>query len=409
MPNATVIGSDAKGDCRVAVTPGKSLAIEVKTGDPHLFERGIREVVDETFAALAARGGLKATVAVADEGALNYVLAARVEIAVRLAFPEAEALAPKIERRPSEADAPRRSRLYAPGNNPRVLVGIELHGADCVLVDLEDSVPSAEKPAARVLVKHLLAAIDFPNEVWVRINPLALGGTDDVREVLFARPHGVALPKAESKEDILALVRELEKAEKAVGAPVGSTWIMPILETGKGVLHAEEIAAADPRVVAVAFGAEDYTRDVGARRTPEALLFARSMIVAAAKAAGVQASDTVYGNVDDEAGLAVEAKHARDLGFDGKGAIHPAQVPVLHAAFTPSEKEMEEARAIVAAAEDAEKRGIGAIVIGGKMIDRPVLERAKRALRLADRLSGRQVEQPGSPRASAVEGKGARR
>ncbi|MCX6101501.1 MAG: CoA ester lyase, partial [Candidatus Bipolaricaulota bacterium] len=166
--------------------------------------------------------------------------------------------------------------------------------------------------------------------------------------------------------------------------------LMPILETGKGVLHAEEISCADPRVVVIAFGAEDFTRDVGARRAPEALLFARSMIVAAAKAAGVQASDTVYADIDDEAGLAAEAKLARDLGFDGKGAIHPAQVPALHVAFTPSEKEMEEARAIVAAAEDAEKRGIGAIAIGGKMIDRPVLERARCALRFADRLAGRQ-------------------
>jgi citrate lyase subunit beta/citryl-CoA lyase len=396
MPNEIVAGSDAKGDCRVNVTPGKALVIAVASDDPHLFEQGIREVVDETLAKL---GRVKATVSVADKGALDYVIAARVEAAVRLAFPEIPAISPTVRRRPSEHDAPRRSRLYAPGNNPRLLVGIELHGADCVLLDLEDSVPPAEKPAARVLVKHLLGAIDFPNEVWVRINPLALGGADDVREVILARPHGVALPKAESRDDVVALSKELAKAEQAVGAPLGSTWIMPILETAKGILHAEEIAAADPRVAVVAFGAEDYTRDVGARRTSESLLFARSMMVAAAKAAGVQASDTVYADVDDEAGLAAEAHLARDLGFDGKGAIHPGQIPALHAAFTPSEKEMEEARKTVAAAEEAEARGIGAIAIGGKMIDRPVLERAKRALRLADRLAGRpaglQAGQPG--------------
>jgi citrate lyase subunit beta/citryl-CoA lyase len=398
MADEIVVGSDAKGDCRISAAPAKVPAVEVTTGDPHLFERGIREVVDETLAKL---GRVRANVAVADQGALDYVLAARVEAAVRLMSPDTGAQAPKAivpetRRRPSEKDAPRRSRLYAPGNSPRILVGIELHGADCVLVDLEDSVPPAEKAAARVLVKHLLTAIDFPNEVWVRINPLSLGGADDVREVLLARPHGVALPKAESKGDVVALSKELAKVEKEIGASVGLTWIMPILETGKGVLHAEEIASADPRVVVVAFGAEDYTRDVGARRTPEALLFARSMIVAAAKAAGVQASDTVYANVDDEAGLAAEAKLARDLGFDGKGAIHPAQVPTLHAAFTPSEKEMEEARRVVAAAEEAEARGIGAIAIGGKMIDRPVLERAKRAIKLAERL--------GSRRASSVDG-----
>ncbi len=391
MPNETIVGSDAKGDCRVTVTSAKSPAIEVATGDPRLFERGIREVVDETLAALASRARLEATVSVADEGALDYVLAARVEAAVRLAFPDTAALTPRVRRTLSAHDAPRRSRLYAPGNSPRILVGIELHGADLVLVDLEDSVPPAEKPAARVLVKHLLSAIDFPNEVWVRINPLSLGGADDIREIILARPHGVALPKAESRGDVEALAAELAKAERATGAPVGSTWIMPILETGKGVLHAEEIASADPRVVVVAFGAEDFTRDVGARRTPEALLFARSMIVAAAKAAGVQASDTVYADVDDEVGLAAEATLARDLGFDGKGAIHPAQVPFLHIAFTPSEKEMEEARAVVAAAEEAEARGVGAIAVGGKMVDRPVLERARRALKLAERLGSRRA------------------
>jgi citrate lyase subunit beta/citryl-CoA lyase len=386
MPDGMSVGSDAKGDCRVSLVPGKSLAIAVATEDPRLFERGICEVVEETLAKL---GQVKATLSVADKGSLDYVIAARVEAAVRLAFPEIPAIPPELRRRPSEKDAPRRSRLYAPGNNPRLLVGIELHGADCVLLDLEDSVPPAEKAAARVLVKHLLGAIDFPNEVWVRINPLDLGGREDVAEVVRGRPHGVALPKAESGGDVVALSKELAKAEQAVGAPLGSTWIMPILETAKGILHAEEIAAADPRVAVIAFGAEDFTRDVGARRTAESLLFARSMIVTAAKAAGVQASDTVYADVEDETGLAAEAHLARDLGFDGKGAIHPGQIPALHAAFTPSEREMDEARVIVAAAEEAGARGIGAIAIGGKMIDRPVLERARRALRFADRLADR--------------------
>jgi citrate lyase subunit beta/citryl-CoA lyase len=226
----------------------------------------------------------------------------------------------------------------------------------------------------------------------VRVNPLGLGGEDDVREVLLARPHGVALPKAESRDDVRAMASVLEQAERASGAAVGTTWIMPIVETARGVLHAEEIAAADPRVAIVAFGAEDFTRDVGARRTPDALLFARSMIVAAAKATGVQASDTVYGNVDDEAGLAVEAALARDLGFDGKGAIHPSQVGTLHEAFTPSVQEIEQARAIVAAAEAAEAQGVGAVAVDGKMVDRPVLERARRALRLAERLGHRTAE-----------------
>ncbi|MEW5825867.1 MAG: aldolase/citrate lyase family protein [Candidatus Bipolaricaulota bacterium] len=386
MPEAIVVGSGAKGDGRVSVTVGVAPEVEVTTADPRLFERGIREVVDETLAKL---GRIRAKVQVADEGALDYVLAARLEAAVRSALPKSRPIAPPVERRPSLADAPRRSRLYAPGNHPRVLAGIELHDADVVLLDLEDSVPPAEKAAARVLVKHLLAAIDFPNEVWVRVNALADGGEADVREVLLGRPHGIALPKAESADDVRALARLLDEVEGEMGRASRTTWIMPIVETACGVLHADEIAGADPRVVVVALGAEDFTRDVGARRTPEALLFARSMVVIAAKAAGVQASDTVYARVDDEDGLAAEAELARDLGFDGKGAIHPTQIAVIHEAFSPDEQEMEQARKIVAAAQEAEARGLGAIAIEGRMIDRPVLERARRTLQFADRLATR--------------------
>jgi citrate lyase subunit beta/citryl-CoA lyase len=243
-----------------------------------------------------------------------------------------------------------------------------------------------EKVAARILVKHLLATIELP-EAWVRINPLSSYGRDDLAEVLRSRPHGICLPKAESAADIDELATEITRLEKELGIAKGSTWIMPIIETAKGILHAEEICTANERVAIVAFGAEDFTRDLGSKRTHESLLFARSMIVASAKASEVQASDTVYPNVDDEDGLIAEARLARDLGFDGKGAINPRQIAPIHAAFSPSKDEIEEAQKIVSAAKAAEKRGIGAIAIGGKMIDRPVLERARRTLKLAQELT----------------------
>ena len=154
------------------------------------------------------------------------------------------------------------------------------------------------------------------------------------------------------------------------------------------MLHAEEIASADERVVIMAFGAEDYTRDVGARRTRDALLYARSRIVAACAAAGIQASDTVYADVDDEEGLIDETKHIRDLGFVGKGAINPRQIEPIHGVFRPTDEEVEQARKIISVAREAEEKGIGAVAIGGKMIDKPVLERAKRTVELADRLQG---------------------
>jgi citrate lyase subunit beta/citryl-CoA lyase len=277
--------------------------------------------------------------------------------------------------------------LYVPGNNPRLLAGIEVHGADCVLLDLEDSVPLPEKAAARALVKRLLAAVVFPEEVWVRINALDLGGEEDVREVLLGRPHGLCLPKAESADDVIRLATLLADVEEATRSDLGFTKIMPILETAKGILHAEEIAFAHPRVVALAFGAEDFTRDVGALRSMRSLLFARSAIVTAAAAAGIQSSDTVFADLSDDGALAEECSLARELGFDGKGAINPRQLATIHAAFSPTDEELDYARRVVEAADDAEKRGSGAVALDGKMIDKPVLLRARRLIAYGERLS----------------------
>ncbi|MEA3355901.1 MAG: aldolase/citrate lyase family protein [Candidatus Bipolaricaulota bacterium] len=379
MSEICTAGTEAKRDCQVTVTRAKSIEIKIDTTNRNLLVAGIRAVVEETVAALGVKG---ARVDVVDSGALDYVVSARVEAALRMAIHELEVEPLAVKRNPTARDRLRRTRLYAPGNNPRLLVGIELHNADCVLLDLEDSVPPAEKYAARILVKHLLAALRFP-EVWVRINPLDTYGRDDLAEVLRAQPHGVCLPKAEFAASINELDEELTRLEGEYGIPQGSTHIMPIIETAKGLLHCEGVAAANKRVVILAFGAEDFTRDLGAKRTQESLLFARSMIVASAKASEVQASDTVYPNVEDEEGLIAEARLARDLGFDGKGVINPRQIEPIHAVFSPSEQEIEQARRIVAAAEEAETQGIGAIAIGGKMIDRPVLKRAQRTLKLA--------------------------
>ena len=385
MTAGVTAGSDAKGDCRIMVSPAESPHIEVKAKAQNLVAPGIQIVVEKTLIQYGSPG---LAVSVEDFGSLDYVLAARTETAVRTALPlEAAPFEPRIQRQATESDRPRRSRLYAPGNNPRLLAGIEIHGADCVLLDLEDSVPVSEKAAARILVKHLLAAVAFPKEVWVRINELDAGGEGDVSEVLQGRPHGLCLPKAESATDVTRLAKLLDEVEGACGIEPGFTKIMPIIETARGVLHCEEIAAADPRVVMLAFGAEDFTRDVGALRTRRSMLFARSMIVAAATAAGIQASDTVYADLADEEGLTKECALARELGFDGKGAINPRQLASIHHAFSPTDDELEHARRVVEAAEDAERAGSGAVALDGKMIDRPVLERAERTLKYGERLA----------------------
>ena len=384
MATEGTVGTNEKGDCLVTVNPGN--VVDVATKSPEMLEPGIRAVIEETLHRIQAND---VGVSVSDEGALDHVIAARVEAAVRATLPDGgKPLVLNVQRVTSGRHRPRRSRLYAPGNQPRLLVGIDLHGADCVLLDLEDSVPLSEKRAARILVKHTLFAVPFQEEVWVRINPLDVGGREDVAEILIGQPNGICLPKAESANDVQALSELLAEIESECGIGEGTTWIMPIIETARGILHAEAIASADPRIVLLAFGAEDYTRDVGALRSRHALLFARSMLVAAARAAGVQASDTIYANVEDEPGLAEECVSARELGFDGKGAINPRQLPTIHQAFSPTEAELEHARAIVEAAREAEVRGLGAVSLDGRMIDRPVLDRATRLIKYADRLSG---------------------
>ena len=385
MATGGVAGSDAKGDCLVAVEPANALQIEIKTKAQTLVAQGIQTVVENT---LAQYGSPDLAVTVQDFGSLDYVLAARTETAVRMALSlEAVTLEPDVQRSATAADRPRRSRLYAPGNSPRLLSGIDVHGADCVLLDLEDSVPLSEKSSARILVKHLLAAIAFPQDVWVRINALDTEGEADVREVLRGRPHGLCLPKAESATDIIRLSKLLDEVEASYGIESGFTKIMPIIETARGVLRCEEITAADPRIVMVAFGAEDFTRDVGAIRSRPSLLFARSMIVAAATVAGIQASDTVFADLSDADGLAEETALARELGFDGKGAINPLQLAPIHRAFSPTEDELAYAQRVVEAAEAAERAGSGAVALEGKMIDKPVLERAKCILKYGEQLA----------------------
>lgn len=382
LVDKVVIGSTNKGDCAVSITRCERQQINIVSENDHLFGVGLQSVVRESLATLEAD---QLCVDLEDHGAVDYVVKARLEAAVRAVMPQIEPMPVKPQKRRTLRDRLRRTRLYAPGNNPRLLMGVELHGSDCVLIDLEDSVPEAEKTVARILAKHLLAEVRF-SEVFVRINNLEACGRQDLAEVMLASPHGICLPKTESSSDVAKLEREIALLEGDLGIEPGSTLIMPIVETGKGVLNAPEIACASRRVAMMAFGAEDYTRDVGARRTQESLLYPRSRIVAACAACGIQSSDTVYANVEDNDGLINETRHIRDLGFSGKGAINPRQIRVIHEVFRPTDEEVARARQVVATATEAEAKGIGAVSLDGHMVDKPVLERAKQVIDLSLRI-----------------------
>ncbi len=255
--------------------------------------------------------------------------------------------------------------------------------ADAIILDLEDSVPLEEKESARLIVKEALENLDFGDiEVMVRINPLEIYGLEDLTAILPSGPHTIVLPKCEGPGDVQKVETVIKQSD--LSDPVG---IMPLIETAKGVHFAYQIATASQSVEALMFGAEDYTRDIGAERTREGseLDMARGLLVIAAKAAGVQVLDTVYSDFRDNEGLRIETKKIKAMGFDGKGAIHPVQLSVINEIFTPTREEILHAVNVIRASDMAKEKGCGVAVLGGKMIDRPVLERAIKVLEIARR------------------------
>ncbi len=281
----------------------------------------------------------------------------------------------------------RRTMLYVPGNNPGMIRDSSIYGADCVMFDLEDSVSIAEKDAARFLVFEALNKFDLSGkEYLVRVNTLESGlGLEDLEAVVRTRKVVVRLPKTESPKDVLDCEREIERIERENGIEVGSTRMMAAVESAAGALSAREIAAASKRLIGIAIGAEDYVTDLKTTRSPSGveLMFGRSMVLLAARAAGIDAIDTVYSDVDNEEGFREEIRLIKLMGFDGKSIINPRQIHHVHEIFTPTEREIEKSLKIIEAIEEANRRGIGVISLNGKMIDKPIVLRAQRTLDLA--------------------------
>jgi citrate lyase subunit beta/citryl-CoA lyase len=278
----------------------------------------------------------------------------------------------------------RRSRIYLPGNRPRMIQKGPHLGADAVILDLEDSVSPEEKDAARILVARAIEALDFgESEVMVRINPIHAGGLVDLPVVLASGPDAIVVPKCESRDDVLAV--DIAINQNNPSKPVA---ILPMIETAKGILNAYEVAGASARVDAITFGGEDFTQDIGATRTKEGkeIFWGRSMLVIAAKAAGVQALDTVFSDLKDEEGLRRDTQEIKEMGFDGRAAVHPAQIEIIHEVFTPTERELQQAVNVKQAAEKARRQGSGVAVVNGKMIDKPIIQRAEKILRISELL-----------------------
>jgi citrate lyase subunit beta / citryl-CoA lyase len=384
-------GEKVRSDCWVGLDPRTSggLVLCVRSKVEAMYGDAVRATCR---AVLEAFGVRHAAVSVDDEGALDYVLAARIEAAVmRAGLGNGEAFLPA----PGPGFAARtarerfrRSRLYLPGNEPKHFLNAKLHNPDGIILDLEDAVAPTEKDAARLLVRNALRAVDFGEcERMVRINP-GERGLDDVDAVAPQNVHMILIPKVETAEQVKAVDARAEKARRAAGLETPCL-LMPIIESALGCFNALAIATASPNVAALTIGLEDYTADLGAERTQEGResLWARQVIVNAARAAGVTPIDTVFSDLSDTAGLRKATLEAKALGFEGKGCIHPRQIPIVHEAFAPTTDEVEKATRIVLACEEAERRGLGVVALGSKMVDPPVVRRALRTIQMAEALA----------------------
>ena len=286
-----------------------------------------------------------------------------------------------------------RSVIFVPGNRANMLERARKFTADVVMVDLEDSVPPGEKTAARDLAKEWVPVLRREGQrVMVRVNSLDTGLTRPELEAIVSPDlYGISLGKVDSTWNIRDVDRMLNAIEPVAGVEPGSTKIVAWTETASALIDARDIANASPRVIALAFGAEDFTNDMGIERsdTGEEVLVPRSLVPVAARAANVASLDSPLVLFQDPDALRADAKRARQMGYTGKFAIHPSQLDIINEVFSPSTEEIAYARRIMEAWEQAEAEGRGSLAMDGRMVDVPVVKRAQNLLAFADAIEGR--------------------
>ncbi|OJG55219.1 citrate (Pro-3S)-lyase, beta subunit [Enterococcus haemoperoxidus] len=276
--------------------------------------------------------------------------------------------------------------MFVPGANASMLRDATLYGADSLMFDLEDAVSLKEKDSARLLVYNALRTFDYSTvETVVRINGLDTVGRQDVEAMVLAGVDVIRLPKTETAQDIVDVAAVITEMETKYGVSVGTTKMMAAIESAEGVLNAREIAQASDRLIGIALGAEDYVTNMKTHRYPDGqeLFFARSFILHSARSAGIAAIDTVYSDVDNTEGFLAEVELIKQLGFDGKSVINPRQIPLVNSVYEPTEKEIQNAKEVIWGIREAEAKGSGVISVNGKMVDKPIVERAERVIALA--------------------------
>ncbi len=379
-------GDRVRSDCHITLEikdkGGVDLNLKSKVGA--LYGEKITALIMDMLEHYEIR---HARVDIQDSGALDFVIAARMEAVIRLlSDTDNEYLLPVLEENKNSTakDRNRFSRLYLPGNTPQLMINAGIHKPDGIILDLEDAVAKDKKSEARYVVRNALRNVDFYGaERMVRINQLP----DGLEDLEYVVPHNVnliLLPKCEYADDLHRVnekIAEICKHKKVEN----NIWLMPIIESARGVVNVYDIADAADNLVAIAIGLEDFTADLGTRRTEEATesFFARSKLVIACRAAGIQAIDSVYSDVSDMEGLKQTVLRSKSLGFNGMGCIHPRQIEVIHEYYAPDEQEIEKAKKIYNAFLEAKEKGLGVVSLGTKMIDAPVVKRADNTIKLA--------------------------
>jgi citrate lyase subunit beta / citryl-CoA lyase len=379
-------GPKVRSDCHISIelmTSG-GLEINLESKVKVLYGKSIIELAAEV---IGYYGIEHAHVLIRDSGALSFVIAARIEAAVKQIIETEKEFLPLLNSTgtgPTIRDRARYSRLYIPGNNPALMINAGLHSADGVILDLEDSVAPDRKDEARILVRNALISTGFHGaERMVRINQGEMG-LRDLNAVIPRKVNMVIIPKCETADQVVNVENEIASIRKRNDMP-DEVFLMPVIETALGVENAFSIASACKSVTSLALGLEDYTADIGVQRTPEAResFYARSRLVNCARAAGIQPIDSVFSDIDDIDALERNVRESRSLGFEGMGCIHPRQIQTIRKGFMPSEQEIDKAKKIVMAFKEAAKQGLGVVAVGSKMVDAPVVLKAERTIRQA--------------------------
>ena len=382
-------GPKVRSDCEIMlqIVSGGGIVTDLTSKVKTLYGESIIKLTEEVLRFFGINNAL---VKINDSGALPFVIAARLEAAIKnLTDSDLEYLPDLIPENcySTERDRFRFSRLYLPGNSPGLMINAGLHSAEAIILDLEDSVAPEKKDESRFLVRNALRQLNFFGaERMVRINQGARG----IEDLGFVIPHNVnviIIPKCERAENVRTVNNSIESLRKRFSLKE-SIFLMPVIESALGVENSYEIARSCPEVVSIAIGLEDYTADLGVSRSAEGLesLYARTRLIVAARASGIQPIDSVFSDVGDIEGLRRNVKSSRALGFEGMGCIHPRQVQIIRQGFAPEPSEIEKSMKIVTAFETARKKGLGVVALGTRMIDQPVVVRALKTLGLAVRL-----------------------